>query len=79
MATQSQNGYRRMFAGMAVNPTDIRWNSVQIGSRAPGNLAAAQNWGDNMTSPSHPALPALWWLAFVIILVIVRFIWERMD
>ena len=63
----------RGFGGL--NPTNISWNSVQLGA-APSNSvkeAQAAQWGaQGGTSMEHPALPALWWLGFVILFVVLR-------
>lgn len=62
--------------GWGSNPTNVAWNSVQLGQRPPSNLqnASAAQWGDTGAGmvDGHPALPALWWLGFVILLVAWR-------
>lgn len=58
-----------------VNPTDISWQSVQLGANEPGSVKDLQQaqWGAmGGTNAGHPALPALWWLGFVILLVAWR-------
>lgn len=55
-------------------PTNIPWNYVQAGQKAPGYLQQNPAWGQTagQTSPDNPYLPALWWVGLVVILILIR-------
>lgn len=55
-AADSATGFNTDYYGA---PLGLQWNAAVSG-------AAPQQ------APVHPALPALWWLGFVIALVIIR-------